>query len=256
MMEPEALPPAPVPELPSEPPPAPPEREPFWGYLDVLMFTGLALPCVVLSFGLVRGTMWLLRLHAAVKTWELLPEQAVLYALLTGVLAAMFRLQYGRPFWRSLGWVPHRLPPLWPVILGMFTALMVNLIGLLIRVPNTENPMTELLKDRGSVILIAIFGVTVGPLCEELVFRGFLQPLMVRSFGVVGGILAANIPFGLLHYQQYGNSWRHVVVITLAGAAFGCMRQATGSTRASTLMHAAYNALFFFALFGTKGWGR
>jgi membrane protease YdiL (CAAX protease family) len=41
-----------------------------------------------------------------------------------------------------------------------------------------------------------------------------------------------------------------VVLISLAGAAFGWMRQATGSTRASTIMHAAYNALFFAATIG------
>jgi hypothetical protein len=30
------------------------------------------------------------------------------------------------------------------------------------------------------------------------------------------------------------------------------MRHATGSTKASTLMHSAYNALFFAALWGSK----
>jgi len=90
--------------------------------------------------------------------------------------------------------------------------------------------------------------VTLGPVCEELAFRGFLQPLLVRSLGPVGGVLAAAVPFGLLHIPEYGNSWRHGVVITLAGAAFGCVRQATGSTKASTVMHASYNFLFFFVL--------
>jgi membrane protease YdiL (CAAX protease family) len=58
--------------------------------------------------------------------------------------------------------------------------------------------------------------------------------------------------FGLLHFPEYGNSWRHALLITAAGAAFGWMRHATGSTKASALMHAAYNALFFAALF-TQG---
>jgi membrane protease YdiL (CAAX protease family) len=103
-----------------------------------------------------------------------------------------------------------------------------------------------------SRILLAVFGTTLGPLCEELAFRGFLQPLLVRSLGAVTGILAAAIPFGLLHYQEYGNSWRHALIISLAGAAFGWMRHATGSTKASTIMHASYNALFFFAMFSQK----
>ena len=68
------------------------------------------------------------------------------------------------------------------------------------------------------------------------------------SAAVVALPAMAAVPFGLLHFQEYGNSWRHVVLISLAGAAFGAMKQLTGSTRASVLMHAAYNALFFFAL--------
>jgi hypothetical protein len=79
--------------------------------------------------------------------------------------------------------------------------------------------------------------------------RGFLQPLLVRSLGAIPGILAAALPFGLLHFQEYGNSWRHALLISLAGAAFGWMRHRTGSTMASTLMHASYNALEFFAFF-------
>ena len=75
---------------------------------------------------------------------------------------------------------------------------------------------------------------------------------LVRSLGVVPGILAATIPFGLLHFQEYGNSWRHAVLIALAGASFGWMRQATGSTRAAAIMHASYNALFFFVLFAQR----
>jgi membrane protease YdiL (CAAX protease family) len=131
-------------------------------------------------------------------------------------------------------------------------AFIVALMSYLIHTPNVSTPLTDLMQDRTSVILLATFGVTLGPLCEELAFRGFLQPLLVRSLGVVPGILAATIPFGLLHFQEYGNSWRHAVLIALAGASFGWMRQATGSTRAAAIMHASYNALFFFVLFAQR----
>jgi hypothetical protein len=130
----------------------------------------------------------------------------------------------------------------------MVCALSVALLGTLIHIPTTTNPMVELMKDRTSAILMAFFGVTIAPLTEELVFRGFVQPLLVRSLGAVPGILLAAIPFGVLHYHEYGNSWRHAVLIGLAGAAFGWMRHRTGSTQSSTLMHASYNALIFFAV--------
>ena len=113
------------------------------------------------------------------------------------------------------------------------------------------NPLTDLMKGQTALILMAVFGIAIAPVAEELAFRGFLQPLLVGTFGPVPGILMTALPFGLLHFQEYGNSWRHVLLICFAGAAFGVMRQLTGSTKASALMHASYNALFFIAAFST-----
>jgi len=238
----------PEPPPPPPAPPPPPSREPFWGYSDVLLFAGLAVPCMLTGYGVVHGLLALFHIHFAVRAAELLAEQLAGYALLFLALRAIFRLQYGRPFWRSLGWTEMHAPFLWLVVAGCAAAVAVAFSTYFIRVPNTPNPMTELLHDRASIALLAIFGCTLGPLCEELVFRGFLQPLLVRSFGAVAGILLAALPFGLLHIPEYGNSWRHGVVIALAGAAFGWIRHVTGSTKAATVMHASYNALFFFVL--------
>ena len=243
----------PPPEAQPPPPPEPePERYPFWGYPDLLVFAGLAIPSMLIGLAVVKAGMFLFHIHAALRVSELLAEQFLGYGILFGGLLLMFRLQYERPFWRSLGWTSASLPFLWNVICGFGAALVVALMSYLLHTPNVSTPLTEMMQDRTSVILLATFGVTLGPLCEELAFRGFLQPLLVRSLGVVPGILAATIPFGLLHFQEYGNSWRHAVLIALAGASFGWMRQATGSTRAAAIMHASYNALFFFVLFAQR----
>lgn len=244
-----AAPPTTEPGETAAPPTPPPERDPFWSYSDVLLFTGLAIPCMLLGWLAVQAGLRLFHIHPAAHAAELLAEQVAGYLLLFSALRLIFRVQYGRPFWRSLGWTPMRAPFLWLVIAGFATAVAVAFITYLVRVPSTTNPMMELLADRASVLLLAIFGVTLGPLCEELVFRGFLQPLLVRSLGPAAGILGAAIPFGLLHIPEYGNSWRHGLVIAVAGAAFGWVRHATGSTKASTVMHASYNFLFFFVLF-------
>ena len=75
----------------------------------------------------------------------------------------------------------------------------------------------------------------------------------MRSLGTVAGIVATALPFGLLHFQEYGKSWRHVLLISISGAAFGWMRQATGSTKAAAGMHASYNAFQFVLLLMAKG---
>jgi membrane protease YdiL (CAAX protease family) len=241
-----------TPEPPApEAPPVEQEPEVFWGYAELFLFAGLAIPAMLAGYGLVRAVLTVFRLHP-IRAAEVLMEQFVGYFFLFLVLVVVFRMQYGRPFWRSLGWKPLALPAFSLVAAGWLTAVAVVGIGLLLRTPTTENALTELMKDRVSLILVGFFGITLGPLAEELAFRGFLQPVLVRSFGAVAGIVLASLPFGLLHLAEYGYSWRHVVLITGAGAAFGWVRHRTGSTKAATLMHAAYNLLFFAALWSSR----
>lgn len=243
-LAPESLPP---------PPQLPRERYPFWDYADILIFAGLAVPSMVAAELLTKGFLKLFHLHPALKVMELLPAQFLGYLLLFGGLWAIFRLKYDRPFWRSLSWSGMRVPFSFVMVCGILAAFGVGIASNLIHTPDTSNPITELMEGRAALIMMAVFGITLGPLFEELAFRGFLQPLLVRSVGAVAGVLLAAVPFGLLHYQEYGNSWRHALVISLAGASFGAMRQLTGSTRAAALMHASYNAFFFVVLFARRG---
>jgi len=244
---------APAPEdlTPPEAPPAPtePERYPFWTYTDLLLITGMTLPCMAAGILLVRAALWLLHLHPSLVVAELLPAQLLGYLFVFVAVTVMFRVQYERPFWQSLAWRSSRIPFLSIVICGVATAIGVALAASLLKTPQTSNPMTEMMQDRTSLILLAVFGIAIAPVAEELAFRGFLQPLLVQSLGSVFGILGAAIPFGILHFHEYGNSWRHAVVISLAGVGFGLMRHLTGSTRAAAAMHASYNAFLFLALF-------
>lgn len=229
----------------------PPAPEVFWSYSDVFLFIGLALPAMLAGFGLVRGTIALFHLHP-IEAAEAIALQFTGYFFLFLVLVVIFRMQYGRPFWESLGWRPIRRGVAQIALAGWATAIAVNVVGYLLHTPTTNNPLTDLMATRSGLVLVTIFGVTFGPLAEELAFRGFIQPLLVRSWGAIPGIVLTAVPFGLLHFREYGNSWRHAVLISAAGAAFGWMRHTTGSTKASTLMHSAYNLLFFVALWGTR----
>jgi hypothetical protein len=225
------------------------ERVPFWGYADVCLLAGLALPCMFLGWALVRLAMWIGHVHFPVQGIEAVPEMLLGYTLLFGALALIFRVQYERPFWLSLGWTRTRLPLVWCVVCGFSTTILVGLVAGLIRTPPTTGPLVEMMKDRATLILLAIFGTTAAPLFEELAFRGFLQPLLERTLGAIGGIALASALFGGLHYSEYGDSWRSALLVAVAGAAFGCMRHWTGSTKAAVIMHASFNGLQFVAIF-------
>jgi hypothetical protein len=239
----------PAPEQPTAPAP---ERRPFWGYADVFLVAGLAVPCMFAGWGIVRLFVWAAHWHGGIPGVEAVAEMLLGYTLLFAVIALIFRVQYDRPFWRSLGWTATRVPIAWCVACGFATTIMVGFTAWLIHAPPTSGPLVEMMRNRPTLIVLAIFGTTAAPLCEELAFRGFLQPLLVRSLGVAGGIALTSALFGGLHYSEYGDSWRSALLVALAGAAFGSMRQATGSTTAAAIMHAAFNGLQFLAILSQK----
>jgi len=243
--------PEPPPDIgsPSEPVPQsaapPPESYPFWGYLDLLGFVLVAL------LGSVVESLLAAELIATThvkQIYVLIPAQVLLYGFLLGTLAFIFHRYYGRPFWQSLRWSPVEVSGPFVATCGVLVAFAVMAASVLMRTPDIESPMKALLSDPASVLMVAVIGTTLAPVCEEIVFRGFLQPLLVRSLGAALGILVAAAVFGLMHLQEYGYSWRHGLLITMAGAGFGWMRQRTGSTKAAALMHATYNCVFFLLL--------
>lgn len=227
----------------------PAEEQPFWSYTDLALFIGLSIPCLLMGAVIVNVAVWALHLNVRLMALKLLPAQFIGYGFLFLALYFILKLQYGRPFWRSMAWQPSHLRAGSAILMGTGLALGVALAGALLRTPDENTPLRQLLSEPKSLLLVAIFATTLGPVCEELAFRGFMQPLLVRSMGVLPGIVAQAIPFGVLHLQQNAWSWRHGLLIMLAGAAFGWVRHRAGSTRASALVHAAYNGTFFLLLF-------
>jgi membrane protease YdiL (CAAX protease family) len=225
------------------------EGYPFWGYMDLAVFVMFAL-CV---FGAISLVLWVLHPNVSRPAFVLLPAQCLIYAFLFLALYAILKRHYGQPFWRSLRWVRTRPGVPRTILYGFVLAFGIMLLGTALHTPDVQTPMKALLSDRSSLLLVGIFAVTLGPLAEELVFRGFLQPVLARSLGPVAGLVLTAILFGLLHLSEYGGSWRHGLLITVAGAGFGWMRQASGSTRAAAIMHGSYNFIFFAAMFAQKG---
>ena len=102
--------------------------------------------------------------------------------------------------------------------------------------------------------LISVFAITLGPLMEELFFRGFLYPVIARRLGVVWGVVLTALPFGLIHSVQYGNAWSAVLIVCLVGVVLTTVRAVTKSVAASFLVHVGYNGtLMFLAALATDG---
>jgi membrane protease YdiL (CAAX protease family) len=237
-MTPIDLTPAPHPQ-----PPTP--SSPFFDYTDLFFFVGLCVPCIFLALLLVHAVKLLAPMPTSV---QLLLVQSVWYFLAFGSVAALFRIRYEQPFWQSLGWRPLSFAAVAGAIVGgPVLALSVGLLGSALRTPEIDLPFEQMLGSQGTVVLLGIVVVVLGPVAEELAFRGFLMPLLMRSLGTVSGILISGIVFGSIHGYEYQWSWRHMLLISMAGCVFGWARYKGQSTVASAFMHSTFNLTQFAA---------
>jgi hypothetical protein len=120
-----------------------------------------------------------------------------------------------------------------------------------------DTPFDKLFENPRDAYLLAIMATTLGPLMEELFFRGFLYPVIARRWGAAWGVFLAALLFALMHMQQYGYSWGILVLIFGVGLVCGIVRAVTGSVAASFLVHAGYNgAQMLIAVSLTHGFTR
>ena len=212
---------------------------PFWRWEDFFLFLGAILPCWAVSAIVVRVSG--IRQTPA----QTLVFQSAFFALLLAVLYVVIAIRYRQPFWRSLGWVnPGR--GMWFCIVGApALAFAAAALGVVLRAPPIPNLIEEMISGRASLIIVMLFVVVIGPVYEELLFRGFLYPLLAKSFGAAAGIVLSALPFALLHGPQNQWSWQHMTLVGLAGLTFGFARYKTGSTAAAAILHCGYNLTQF-----------
>jgi len=123
--------------------------------------------------------------------------------------------------------VLHGLTWLWPAL--------AQAIG----IPAGPQPVLDgILTLQGSELALAVtIAVLIGPLCEEVVFRGFLQPLLVQNFHERGGIALSAFIFAILHGT-------HALLPLFALSLFlGWLQVQTHRIAAPFTVHALNNAL-------------
>jgi membrane protease YdiL (CAAX protease family) len=92
------------------------------------------------------------------------------------------------------------------------------------------------------IVFFLIFAATIGPIIEEIVFRGLLYPAWKDAWGWLIGAFATSIVFGLFH----GIFWPQL----LGGLVFVCVLRKTRSLRASIYVHSASNFLMWYPVMG------
>lgn len=243
--------------LPPQPAPKPGEN-PVWNGWDVLQIAGLTLLTLFIAqLLIVLGARHFAFPHQSFMEVAQKPSLALLAELLTYVAVALYMIllvegKYRARFWQAIRWN-------WPGIAGVsFIGVGVLMLGLDILgrfLPMPKNtPFDQFFAHRSDAYLTAVFAVTLGPLMEEVFFRGFLYPVIARRLGVFWGIVLTALPFGLIHMVQYGYAWGAVLIIFMVGMVLTTVRAVTKSVASSFLAHVGYNGtLMVLAAWATDG---
>lgn len=218
-----------------------------WVWQDLLLVSGAVLPTLFLASIAAHFVS-----DHAVKA---LVTQSLFYALLSGALYASVALRvllhHGGSFLETLGFVP--CPNAWKwAAAGPGLALGVGVIAVALRTPQVPLPIEPFLSTGAGVAVTAVFVVLLGPLFEEMMFRGFLLPLLSRSIGDVAACLLSAASLALLHGPEYRWAWQQVVLLTLVFAACGYARVRTTTTTAAFLLHAGFNMFEFAGFLATR----
>lgn len=96
----------------------------------------------------------------------------------------------------------------------------------------------------GQLQMVIFFVSVLGPVFEEIFFRGFLYRCLRRYIGVFWGILGSALLFSLIHH----NFMAFLPIVTL-GIVLGYLVEKTGSLVPSIVMHIIVNSISVAVLF-------
>jgi len=132
--------------------------------------------------------------------------------------------------------------------LAVFLVLAVALVTgpLLSPDQSPQRDLQELLRGlRGWAPNVALFlTITLlAPCFEELLFRGFLLPVLARRLPLAWALVLSALLFGAIHLQPAG-----LPVLGTLGLALGLAMHRTASLRTPILVHACWNGCQFLLL--------
>jgi hypothetical protein len=97
----------------------------------------------------------------------------------------------------------------------------------------------QVLNEAGGNIVVTIVLVGIlGPIAEEIFFRGFVLPGLVKKFGIIWALVISSVVFGLFHIDL------GAIVPTFAlGLGLGWVYLKTGSIWPAMFAHGLHNTV-------------
>jgi membrane protease YdiL (CAAX protease family) len=210
-----------------------------------------------------------------------LGSQAVWYLVALAAWMVVFPRIWHTGFFRGIEWrAAAALRLRWQLFSAAFACFILAIVdGVLLPGPK-EAPIDQVFRMPGGAWLLFAFGITLAPLIEEMIYRGFLLPAFCTlwdftaeriqerpapwpdengkakwSLGaMVFGAVTVSVPFALMHGYQTSYSMGTFVLLFFVSVALCWIRLSTRSLAACTVVHACYNLMLFaLMIWGTGG---
>ncbi len=234
-------------------PPDSAPQDPPWNIWNVL---GLAVAAFV-SIVLFTGVALAVARHGLKSTAEVgalarnplvvLPAMTAAYVVVVAFMVGIVRMS-GRPFWKTVRWNFPARAALGYGVLGLSLAILVGMTSELLPIPKSL-PIDNYFTDATGAYLMAIFGITLAPLVEELFFRGFLYPVVARRLGAGLAVAITALCFALIHQAQLAHAWAPLLLLWFVGLVLTAVRAWTKSVGASFCVHVGYNFTLFTLMY-------
>ena len=262
------------------------DEDPIWRPLDVVIIALFAVLAIFVVGNLaVAIAHYLPRFHN-VKVKDLIesaavivPAETVAYLFLLAFMTHIVRLRNRREraFWDGLTIPAHvaqgvpaadsnfltlirwNMPSeqrAWLALLGGAGLALASAVfeSVLHKWIPKGLPIDQIIHDRSSAYLFALFSVLVAPFIEELFFRGFLYPVLAKKLEQGIAIVLTAAAFAVIHQGQLAHAWVPLLWLFLVGLILTYVRARTKSVATSVLIHVSYNGTLFGLLyFATQG---
>ena len=240
--------------------PVPDDLRVPWGWIDLLFLVifwigGTLVATIALAIIFQsRGISWMqLQQSSRPMSAFIIVDQVAISLFLMIYLAVYTRLRFDAPFWRTLGWhdfdrvtKSRAVTYLQFVVLGFVLSALVQLASAAFPA-KTKLPIENFFQDRESALLLMLMSVLLAPVVEETIFRGYIYPVVARSFGIGASVVATGMLFGLLHAEQLKGGLWQIALMMVVGIIFTWVRARKRTVLASYLLHLSYNSFLFLA---------
>lgn len=152
---------------------------------------------------------------------------------------------------RSLSWLDIGLSIPAMIVYFILAMVAMYLAGFLpwVDLNQAQDTGLSVFASRSELAMIFVLLVVIGPIVEELIFRGYLYG-MIRGVGVPFWLTAllVSIAFAAAHGQ-----WNVAIDTFVLSMVMCVMREQTGSIWVGVLMHMIKNGIAYYFLFVSPG---